>query len=216
MPLKVLIIDDHPLFRQGLRRVIESDVRFVVVGEVGDNPSARRFLSEHEVDVLTVDLALSAGSGLDLIHAVRSEHPSVQMLVVTMCDEKLYGVRALRAGAMGFVGKGASAQTLREALDGVATGQRVASEALKEQLAQPRGRGSGEPLAELTDRELDVLRFLAQGTDTSGVASALSVSIKTVETHRANIARKLGVRGTAGLVRAAVALVGITSGVNPK
>ncbi len=213
---KVLIVDDHPVFRHGLRRVVESDRRFTIVGEAGDAPSARSLLATTPVDVLTVDLAMPRGSGLDLLSAVRVEHPSVRVLVLTMCDEALYGMRAFRAGALGYLGKGASAETLIDAIDAVSRGQCVASAPLREQVLQQafHGLGAGDPVAGLSDRELEVLRLLSLGTDTAGIADTLGLSVKTVESHRGNIARKLGVRGTAGLVRAAVAALGPASGLD--
>ena len=205
---RVLILDDHPVFRNGLRRVVESAPELVCVGEVGDAPSARRFLTSTQVDVLTVDLALPNGSGLDLLHAVRVERPSTITLVMSMCDETVYGMRALRAGARGFLSKGASAEEVRMAILAVWRGELAVSGALRERIVQQGvAWGAGEGACDgLTDRELDVLHHLASGAGTAQIASSLGVSVKTVETHRANIARKLGVRGTAALVRAAVAL----------
>jgi two-component system invasion response regulator UvrY len=208
---RVLIVDDHPVFRHGLRRVIETDPRLQCVGEATDAPEARRLLSELRVDLMTVDLSLPAGSGLDLLHATRTEHPATRTLVVSMCDEVLYGPRALRAGAMGFVSKGATADTLREGIVSAWRGRPVVSEALRERLGQraiaPTTRPQG--IESLTDRELDVLRGIATGRDTAAIASALAIAIKTVETHRTNICRKLGVRGTAALVRAAIAALDV-------
>ena len=205
----MLILDDHPVFRHGLRRVVESAPELVCVGEVGDAPSARRLLASMQVDVLTVDLSLPNGSGLDLLHAVRVESPSTFTLVMSMCDETLYGMRALRAGARGFLSKGASAEEVRTAILAVWSGDLAVSDALRERTVQQAvAAGAGEGACDaLTDRELDVLLHLANGAGTAQIAASLGVSVKTVETHRANIARKLGVRGTAALVRAAVALI---------
>ncbi len=205
---RVLILDDHPIFRHGLRRVVESDPQLVCVGEVGDAPAARRFLASTAVDVLTVDLALGHGSGLDLLHAVRVERPATRTLVVSMGDEVLYGARALRAGARGFVGKGASAEELRAAIRAVWQGELALSPELHDRIMNQAVPPGADARDSLTDRELDVVQHLAGGVGTAQIAASLGVSVKTIETHRANIARKLGVRGTAALVRAAVGIVG--------
>jgi DNA-binding NarL/FixJ family response regulator len=215
---RVLVVDDHPVFRYGLRRLLDASSHCRVVGEAGDAPAARRLLLDVRVDVVTVDIRLEKGSGLDLIAAIRAERPDVRVLVISMTDEDLFAPRALRLGARGFVSKGASPEALVEAVVGVAAGGVMVSDRVRQRLVEDACRpftDVKDPLAMLTNREVEVFSMIGRGHSTVEIASSLGVSPKTVETHRLGVARKLGLRGTAALVRAAVAALGDGIGERP-
>lgn len=195
--VRVGILDDHPVFRTGLRRVLELDGRFRCVWEASDTPSARACLLEHAVDVVVVDIALGRGSGLDFLHALRAERPDTRSLVLTVSDERLYGDRARKAGASAFMHKDRPGAEICAALFAVARGGAALA-------ADGPRTASGGSLDLLSDREIEVFRLLGDAMTVPLIASALGLSTKTVESHRANVARKLGLRGTAALVRAAV------------
>jgi len=212
---RVLLVDDHPVFRFGLRRVVESVPQFECAGEAADAPTARRLLAEVVVDLVTVDLRLARGSGLDLIAAIRAQYPHVRMLVLSMTDPVIFAPRAILAGAHGFVSKGASAEEIISSLRAVARGEQVLPSGVEARIVAPVAGTSREDLARLSNRELEVFAWLGRGASTAAIAAALGVSPKTIETHRASVARKLGLRGTASLVRAAVASLGDeTSGMH--
>jgi DNA-binding NarL/FixJ family response regulator len=205
--LRVFLVDDHPVFRSGVVRTLEADGRFVVVGEAEDAPTARARMPAH-TDVAIIDLSLRNGSGLDLVAALRAERTRLRILVLSMHDPDLYAERALRAGASGYLGKEAAPGTLCEAIWRVAHGGLVMSEALQESMVRRALNGQNattNPLDTLSNREMDVLRLIAEGVGPSEIARTLFLSVKTVETHRSNIKRKLGIRTGAALLRAALA-----------
>lgn len=206
-PTRVYLIDDHPVFRSGLRRALEDDGRFECVGEADDAPTALSALRQVQVDVVVVDLALRSGSGLDVISALRTEGGQFRALVLSMHDEHLYAERALRAGARGYLGKDLAPRVICDAVARVARGELVVSERLQNLLMQRAVSGqdaSGNPLAVLSDREIEVFRLIAGSLKTSVIARTLHISPKTVESHRARIKSKLGLDSPAELLRAAI------------
>lgn len=210
-PIRVFLIDDHPLFREGVALVLRSDTRFTVVGEAADAPAARAQINA-SVDVAVVDLSLRTGSGLDLLQALRTEHPSVRCLVLSMHEEDLYAERALRAGARGYLTKDSAPDVLRDAILRVARGEFALSPALQTRMLS-RLSAVGVPtqpsqLDLLTDREIEVLRLYAAGATPAMTAATLHISVKTVETHRGNIRRKLGGLRNAALLRFAIGVFG--------
>jgi len=205
--VRVFLVDDHTLVRAGLERVLQSNPRITVVGEAGDVEGALEGLSRLTPDVVIVDIALGRRSGLDLLTSMRAEGMSARALVVTMHDTTTYAERALRAGALGFIGKDAPVDALHAAVLKVARGELAVPDALAQAvLARSGGLATDElnPLAPLTDREVEVLRLLGLGKTTREVAEALGISAKTVETHRVNIKNKLGIDGLGELIRFAV------------
>jgi DNA-binding NarL/FixJ family response regulator len=205
-PIRVFVVDDHPLVREGILRVLGANPRYLVVGQAGSAPEALVALRETLPDVALLDLGLGRGSGLDLLGSIRAERLPIRCLVVTMHDGPLYAERALRAGALGFIGKDAPIAELYAALDHVARGDFSVPEGHAERLATTLARhdGNGDPLAQLTDRETDVLRLLGQGLTTREIATTLGISPKTVETHRVALKAKLGIDHVGALVRFAV------------
>jgi DNA-binding NarL/FixJ family response regulator len=206
---RVLIVDDHPVVREGLALWIARQPDLEVCGEAADVATALQLVAATRPDVAVIDISLKAGNGLDLIKRLRSRDDSVRMLVWSMYSESLYAERALRAGALGYVNKEHAADQILEAIRRVLAGKVYLSEPLADRLLL-RAVGGGEapagrsPVDLLSDRELEVFRLIGQGLDTHQAAERMHVSPKTVETYRARIKEKLGLKDGAGLVRCAL------------
>lgn len=206
-PARILVVDDHPVVRLGIRQMIASEPTLEVCGEADSMEAALRALRSTEANLALVDLSLADGHGLELIRAMREIAPDVAVLVLSMHDEMLFAERALRAGARGYIMKQEAIGGLVDAIQQVLAGRvflsdRMAQKIL-EQVAQRRADADG-PLGNLTDRELEVFEMIGRGLSATAIADALSVSLKTVETHRANIRTKLGLEDLAALIRFAV------------
>jgi DNA-binding NarL/FixJ family response regulator len=193
---RVLIVDDHPLVRSGLQDMLRRETGLEVCGVADDVAGALRGVATTRPDVVIVDLSLRGGSGLDLIKQVRAQHPYVTLLVASMHDSLDFVDRALAAGASGFVSKLEPAETIIEAVQGVLSGRLYVSPGISEQMelrSAGSARRAGAPVTEtLSDRELEVFEEIGRGRSTRQIAEALHRSVKTIETHRANIKRKLG------------------------
>jgi DNA-binding NarL/FixJ family response regulator len=199
--VRVYLVDDHTLVRAGLERVLQASPRITVVGQAGDLDGALAEIGP------IVDVALGRRSGLDLLTSMRAQGLNARSLVVTMHDTPTYAERALRAGALGFIGKDAPVDALHAAVLKVARGELAVPETLAQAvIARSGGLATEElnPLALLTDREVEVLRLLGLGKTTRDIADTLGISAKTVETHRVNIKNKLGIDGLGELIRFAV------------
>jgi DNA-binding NarL/FixJ family response regulator len=206
-PAKILIVDDHPLVREGLRLRISSQADLTVCGEAATEEEALALTRKTGPDLLVVDLCLKAGHGLDLIKQLHSRHPQVRMLVLSGFDESLYAERALRAGALGYLNKQESNERLLEAIRTVLKGQRFVSENLAQRLvAQALGdrESAKEPITKLTNRELEIFRMIGQGMTSGAIANALRLSTHTIDSHRENIKRKLGAKNAGELTRQAM------------
>jgi two-component system, NarL family, response regulator NreC len=212
-PSRVLLVDDHPILRHGIAQLIGRDPELAVCGEAGSVDEALLLLNELQVDIMVVDLSLENRSGLELIKASKASHPHVKSLVLSMHDERLHAERALRAGARGYVMKQEATRKIVTALRSVRAGNIYLSDAiateLLERLASPvsaTADAGTTSLTGLSDRELEVLRLIARGLKTGEIATALHRSAHTIETHRASIKRKLGLRTSGELSKAAFAL----------
>ncbi len=210
-PARILIVDDHPIVRQGLRELLGRESDLCVAGEAGGADEAIAALEEGPFEAVIVELSLQGRSGLDLIRQISGLRPGLPVLVLTMHDEIFYAERALRAGARGYVMKQAPIERITAALrqvlgGGVAVSEQVAGRILAEIVGQSRPHPDA-PAARLSNRELEVFRLIGQGRSTREAADALHVSVKTVESYRAAIKEKLGLRTAGELVRAAVSWV---------
>lgn len=204
----VLIVDDHPLVRQGLAMLINKSSDLRVIGQAADTQGALALMAEKEPEVAVIDLSLAGGSGLDLLKEVGRRHPSVLTLVLTMHDELFYAERALRAGSRGYVMKGEETDEVLEAIRQVLKGEIYVSEHLRSTLVQrasePGPNAPTSAVESLSDRELEVFELVGRGQPTREIAKQLSVSVKTVETHRHRIKEKLGLRSGTEMVRYAI------------
>ncbi|MHC4606080.1 MAG: response regulator [Planctomycetota bacterium] len=202
---RIFLVDDHPIVRKGLAGLINAMRGLSVCGEAGTVREALRAIPDAKPDLAVVDLSLKDESGIGLIRDLGIRHPEVRILVVSMHDESLYAERVLKLGAKGYVAKQEATEHLEEALRRVLAGKIYVSEQMSERLvgkavgAAPGAEDS--PLKRLTDRELEVFELIGRGTGTRAIAEKLSLSVKTVETHRANIKEKLGLRDAVELVQ---------------
>lgn len=206
-PYRVFLVDDHPIVRAGFKAVVEAEDDLVVVGESGSSEDAQRQLSKLVADVVVADLSLEGASGLELVKGLHASKPGLPVLVVSMHEEELYAPRVLEAGARGYVRKDRAVDELCPAIRNVVKGKLHLSEAMTTRmLERMAGFGSAAPsgLELLTDRELEVLERLGEGRPTREVAELLHLSVKTIETHRANIKTKLGLNNAAELTQRAV------------
>ena len=205
MQKKIYLVDDHPLVRQGLTQLILEEPDLSVCGDTADSPSALREISQERPDVVIVDLSLKDGDGIELIKSIRTQFPDLAILVLTMHEESFYAERALRAGAQGYLTKQEASENVVQAIRQLLAGDIYVSERLSPKLLKRLIRGTvgdSEPLiARLSDRELQVFILIGDGRSTQQVAEKLHLSVKTIETYRANIKDKLRLKDARDLVQ---------------
>ena len=204
--IKVLLVDDHALIRDGLRRLLQDCNDMQVVGEASDGQEALRLLQQLHPDVAVMDLSMPGLDGIEATKRIVREGFSVHVLILTMHTNEEYAVRALQAGARGFISKGAPSQDVVTAIRKISTGGCYLPVELSESLPKRYARkGPGDsPLETLSDRELQVLKRLAEGRISKDIAQDLHISIKTVDTYRARLLAKLELETTADLIRFAL------------
>ena len=209
----IFLVDDHALVRRGLRALIESEPGLAVVGEAATAAEALVAIEDHAPDLVIVDLELEELDGLDLIKSLKSSHPNVHTLVVSMHDEGVYAERALRAGAGGYVSKRQLDNSVLVAIHRVLTGETYMSRTLEARLAVKYVRGQAmetdSPMDVLSDRELQVFRLIGRGRPNREIAETLHLSVKTVESHREHIKQKLQLQSATELAHRATQWVAI-------
>jgi two-component system response regulator NreC len=204
--IRVLLCDDHALVRSGLRRLIESEPRFEVVGEAADAEEAVAFVGHERPDVLLLDVVMPGRSGIEAIPDLIAASPETRILVLSMQDDPSYVRQAFSAGAKGYLLKEAADAELVQAIQDVAAGHRYVHPALGARLAAAEANGHDRTAADpLSEREHEVLRLLALGHTNQEIAKQLFISVRTAETHRARIMQKLRLSSRAELVRYALA-----------
>ncbi len=199
--IRIVIADDHPVVRRGLRQLLEAEAGLEIVAEAGDVDSARQYVRGHHPDVLVLDLNMPGGSSLDAIPIIRQESPDTQIVVLTMQNEPAYARQALSSGALGYVLKDAADAELVQAIRAAAQGDSYLNPRLGAKLAAEPPPGPPDGLSE---REVEVLRMIALGHTNAQIAEQLYLSVRTVETHRAHIQQKLGLGDRSELVRYAL------------
>jgi DNA-binding NarL/FixJ family response regulator len=203
--IEVLVAGDHAIVRRGLRQILAETEDIVVGGEAATASEVMRLVQERHWGVIVLDISLPGGSGIDVLREIRRERPEARVLILTVHPEEQYAVRAIKAGAAGFLNKEAAPERLVEAVRRIAAGGRYVSAALAETLASMlAGESGATPHERLSDREFEVFKLLASGKTVSEVAAALSLSVKTVSTHRTHILQKLQLRNNAELMRYAL------------
>jgi len=204
---QIVIVDDHPLFRKGLEQLINSsDDRFRICGEANDAAEGMTVIREIKPDLAIVDLSLPGANGIELIKNIRAEFPKLPVLILSMHDESLYALRALRAGAQGYVMKQEALENVIMAIRAVLAGRPYLSPDMSSKLITNFATGSNQanPTDKLSDRELEILELIGKGRDVREIAKALHISAKTVETHRAHIKEKLNLKNARQVTRFAV------------
>ncbi len=203
--IRVIVADDHPVVRQGLRQIVEASEDIVVAGEAADGRDVLDVTVKHPADILLLDLSMPGLDGLDVLKQLRHDRVEIPVLVLTMHSEDEFALRAFKAGASGYLTKDTAPTELVAAIRRVVTGGRYVGPRLAEKLAGYLSREGERPLHErLSDREYQVLRMIAVGKTTREIAETLSLSIKTVGTYRARILEKMGMRTSAELIAYAV------------
>ncbi|HSW19270.1 MAG TPA: response regulator transcription factor [Ramlibacter sp.] len=204
--IRIVMADDHAIVREGLKRIVASEPDFQVVGEAGDGHEVMRLAREADFDLLVLDLSMPGRSGMELIRAVKAEKPRVRILVLSMHQESQYAVRAIKSGASGYLTKDSAPAELAQALRKIAAGGAYVSAEVAQQLALGAmpGAEAAAPHEALSSREFEVFQLLAAGVSVTDIAGRLSLSVKTVSTHKANLMHKLGVQNASELVRYAI------------
>jgi DNA-binding NarL/FixJ family response regulator len=203
--IRVLVADDHAVVRQGLRRILSETPDILVGGEAATAQDLRRLVREEAWDAMLLDINLGGVSGIELIGEIHQQRPRLPVVVLTMYSEEQYAVRAIKAGAAGFLTKESAPDKLIEAVRKVASGGRYVGAELAEVLASAiAGDNADEPHEGLSNRELEILKMIGSGKTVSEIARVLTLSVKTVSTHRTRILRKMNMHTNAELMRYAV------------
>jgi DNA-binding NarL/FixJ family response regulator len=206
--IRVLIVDDHPLLRQGIAQLINAEPDMIVCGEADNAGRAMAAIPATKCDVAIVDISLSDSNGIELLKDIKALYPRLPVLILSMHDESVYAQRALRAGASGYIMKQEATERVLTALRKILAGEVYVSERLGakllNQMAGGRGRLDSSPIELLSDRELQIFSLIGQGHGTRAIAEQLHLSVKTIESHRAHIKEKLNLKNATELVHHAI------------
>ena len=203
--IRIVIADDHAIVREGLKRIVTSAEDMAVVGEAADGTQVMQQVRGSDFEVLVLDLSMPGRSGMELIKLVRGEKPKLRILVLSMHEELQYAVRAIKSGASGYLTKESAPAQLEQAIRRIAAGGAFISAEVAEQLALGAMPGSDAlPHESLSNREFEVFRLLVDGVSVTDIATRLTLSVKTVSTHKANLMRKMGLGNQIELIRYAL------------
>jgi DNA-binding NarL/FixJ family response regulator len=205
---RILVVDDHPIVRQGLALLINQEADLLVCGEAEEAMGAMHVLASSKPDILIVDISLNGPDGIDLLKNIRSVYPTLPVLILSMHDESIYAERALRAGANGYIMKQEATEKVLVALRRILGGEiyvsdRIANKMLRHYITGP-GTLRPSSIADLSDRELEVFRLIGDGHGTRQIAEELHLSVKTVESYQAHIKEKLSLRSARELMQHAI------------
>jgi len=202
---KILIIDDHAVVRDGVKKIFDEQAGEFIFGEASNRVEALQLAREQDWDLAVLDLSLGSQSGLEVLKELKELRPRLPVLILSMHSEEQYARRAFKAGASGYITKDSSRAELAKAVKHVAAGGRYVTSALAERLVFDLGRGSDRPPHEtLSDREFQVMRLIASGKTVTEIAESLVLSDKTISTYRARLLEKMGMRTNAELTRYAI------------
>lgn len=209
-PTRTLIADDHALVRAGIRALVEKIEGVTVIAEAGKGSEAMALIDEHQPDLILLDITMPDGNGFDVLQHVSQSSPETRVIVLTVHEAGEYAIRALREGAAGFLPKSAASTELEQAIQTVLKGEVYISPETSRKTLLEYGKGvtKRDQLETLSPRQREVLRLIAEGRTTKQIAQMLKISVKTVETHRAQLMERLDIHDVAGLVRYAI-IVGL-------
>lgn len=203
-PIRVILADDHTLVRDGIRRIVESQPGCAVIAEAQNGTETIDALARHQADVLVLDLNMNGLEGIEVLRHAKATYPDLKVVILTMHSGREYVSRAIAEGADGYLLKDSAVQDLAAAIQAVVGGGTYFSPAIQQAMAEMVRDGTRPGLQMLTDREREVLTLIARGLSTKEIAAALDIGTRTVETHRANLMRKLGVKSVALLTQVAI------------
>ena len=202
---KVLLVDDHPILRAGLGRLINQEADMMICGEAEDGPTAFDLVGTLNTDIAVIDISLQGSNGIELVKNLKARYPELPTMVLSMHDESLYAERALRAGSLGYIMKEEAIEQVLVAIRKVLQGEIFLSEKMKSKMLQQMASGKGKvvssPIEHLTDRELEVFRLIGEGCSTRQIAGQLHLSVRTVEAYREYIKSKLNLKNATELVQ---------------
>lgn len=205
---RILIVDDHPIVRQGLTELINHEEDLAVCGQAEDAPDAMVIIKELKPDMVIIDISLKETSGMELIKDIKAQYPNLPALALSMHDESLYAERALRAGAKGYVMKAEATERVITAIRKILSGEIYVSDRMAVKMVRKLVGGKSDvgtsPIDPLSDRELEVFLLIGQGYGTRQIAEKLYLSVKTIETYRAHIKEKLNLASSAELLQYAI------------
>ena len=206
-PIRVVLADDHPILRSGLRSLLEAEPDIELVGEASDGLEALELVLKHPIDLLVTDIAMPVLNGLDLTIRLSREAPETRVLILSVHKEKAYAIQAFHSGAAGYLVKEAGPNEFLAAIRSIHRGETYLSPSISAHLVSDfvhRTESKENETDALTPRQLEVLKLVAQGHTTKVIARQLGIGVKTIETHRSDMMRRLGIRDVAGLVRYAL------------
>lgn len=205
-PTRILLVDDHALVRAGIRALIEGEPGIEVIAETGDGDEALRMIEKLRPDLVLLDITMPTINGFEVLEQITKQYPKTRVIILTVHEGTEYAMRALRAGAAGYLPKSAASTELEDAISAVAQGGTYLSHEISQRTVfeYAKARTPQDLLASLTTRQREILKLIAEGQSTKEIASKLNISVKTVESHRAKLAEKLGIHDVAGLVRFAI------------
>lgn len=204
--IRILIADDHDILRAGLKHILQDTGDIIVAGEASDGHQALSQARTGHWDAMVLDLTMPGKSGIELIKQIKGEFPRLPILILSMHKEDLYAVRALKAGASGYLCKDSAEALLAQAIRKVVSGGLFVNQAVAEKLAMDMlmGAGSGTPHSRLTDREYQVFMLVARGLGVTDISRQLNLSVKTISTHKTRILEKMNLGNTADLIHYAI------------
>ncbi len=208
IPRKILIVEDHPIFRMGMCELIDQEKDLVVCGSAEDVPTARDLIKSEKPELVILDLSLKNSNGMELLKELNKYHKEIFVLVLSMHEESLHAERCLLAGAKGYVMKHEAIESVIKAIRKIFAGKKYISQRIMESLLNKMGdqpsQGQGSSVQNLTDRELEIFQLIGKGFSSGQIASQLNLSVKTIGAHRERIKGRLGLKTSGEMVRYAV------------
>ena len=202
--IRIMLVDDHAVVRAGVRRLLEQESRFLVVAECESGERAYQQFGEYLPDITVMDLSMPGMGGMEAIGRIIARYPTAKLLVLSMHENAAFASQALKAGARGYLAKNGLAEELVGALESIANGQTYINANISKKITQQFLSNENNPLQQLSAREFEIFRLLAEGSDSNLIASTLNISSKTVANYQTSIKQKLGLNNSVELVRLAI------------
>lgn len=202
--IRIMLVDDHAVVRSGIRRLLEQQTGFQVIAEAESGERAYQLFSEHLPDVTVMDLTMPGMGGMEAIRRIIARHPDAKLLVLSMHENAAFANQALKAGAKGYLPKSSLAGELVDALAAIAQGNTYLSPGIARKIALQNQNAQADPMQQLSSREFEIFRMLAEGLETEDIAGALKISVKTVANYQTTIKQKLGINSPVEMVRLAI------------